>query len=38
MCFEQSWAAEKPKLAIPAVSNVDDVPIFEPDEAARSEV
>ena len=32
---QQSWAAKKPKLAIPAISNVDDVPIFEPDGAAR---
>ena len=32
---QQSWAVKKPKRTIHAISNVDDVPIFDPDKAAR---
>ena len=32
---QQSGAARKPKLTIHAISDVENVPIFEPDDAAR---
>ena len=32
---QQSWAFKEPKLTIQAISNADDAPIFELDEAAR---
>ena len=31
----QIWAAKKPKRAVHAILDVDDAPIFEPDEVAR---
>ena len=36
VCFiQQSWVVKKPKLTIHSTSSADDVPIFDPDEAAR---
>ena len=32
---QQCWAAKKPKLTIHAISDVDGVPTFDPDEAAH---
>ena len=32
---QQSWAAKKPKLTANAIPDVNDFPIFDPDEAAQ---